>query len=198
LIEGIDILIASLSFPSIDAFDNYNYNIPNFIAMYSGYDLPESERYDQQKWREWFDENKFQINIQENMKNLNEYQILQDSISDFEQQEKIQPLEIFLSSHQDFIKARKDLAHILNSVAWVMVTALEGSEQYDIHNGLEYAKRCVELDPQLNYIDTLAEAYYQKGDYAQALKICNDVIADHPKEKMFLERKKLCEKKLGN
>ncbi len=197
-IEGIEILIKSLSFPSIDAFENYNYNIPNFISMYSGFNLPESERYDQQKWHEWFEKNKFHINIQENLKNLDEYKFLQDSIAQLEQHEKIQPLEIFLASHQDFIKARKDLAHILNSVAWGMITSPEGSEQYDLKNGLEYAKRCVELDPQLNYIDTLAEAYYRKGDYAQALKICNDVIADHPTNKMFLERKKLCEQKLRN
>ncbi|MCD6328815.1 MAG: HEAT repeat domain-containing protein, partial [Candidatus Cloacimonetes bacterium] len=197
-IEGIDILIKSLSFPSIDAFDNYNYNVPNFISMYSGFDLPESGRYDQQKWREWFDENKMQINIQENLKNLDEYHVLQDSIAQFEELEKIQPLEIFLVSHQNFIKAKKDLAQILNSVAWKMVTASEGSKKYNLQNGLEYAKRCVELDPQLNYIDTLAEAYYQNRDYMNALKICNDILEDHPKEMMFLKRKKLCEQKLGN
>ena len=196
-IEGIDILIKSLSFPSIDAFENYNYNVPNFISMYSGFDLPESKRYDQQKWREWFDENKFQINIQENLKNLDEYNALQDSIVQLEEQEKIQPFEIFLASHQNFIKARKDLAYILNSVAWEMVTAPEGSKKYDLQNGLEYAKRCVELDPQLNYIDTLAESYYLNGDYVNALKICDEIIEDNPNETMFLERKKLCEQKLG-
>jgi len=79
-----------------------------------------------------------------------------------------------------------------------MVTAPENSEKYNPKSGVEYAKRAVELDPQLNYIDTLAEAYYQNGDYANALKICNDIIEDNPKDKMFLERKELCEKKLQN
>ncbi|MDP8314817.1 MAG: HEAT repeat domain-containing protein [Candidatus Celaenobacter antarcticus] len=197
-IEGIDILIKSLSFPSIDAFENYNYNVPNFISMYSGFDLPESERYDQQKWREWFDKNKFQIDIQENLKNLDVYHVLQDSIDQFEQQEKIPFLEKFVASHSNFIKAKKDLAQILNRAAWDMVTAPETSEKYNPKSGVEYAKRAVELDPQLNYIDTLAEAYYQNGDYANALKICNDIIGDNPKDKMFLERKELCEKKLQN
>ncbi len=118
---------------------------------------------------------------------MDEYNALQDSIVQLEEQEKIQPFEIFLASHQNFIKARKDLAYILNSVAWEMVTAPEGSKKYDLQNGLEYAKRCVELDPQLNYIDTLAESYYLNGDYVNALKICDEIIEDNPNETMFLE-----------
>ncbi|MDP8226463.1 MAG: HEAT repeat domain-containing protein [Candidatus Celaenobacter polaris] len=192
-IEGIEILIESLSFPSIDAFENYNYNVPNFIAMYSGYDLPESERYDKTKWEEWFAVNKNSIDIQKNLENLHAYKALQDSLSDLSNKKKISKYEAFLSDHPDFLYGKKNLARILNSVAWDMVTALKESKRYDPVLGLKYAKRCVELDPQLNYIDTLAEAYYQNGDYDNALEICNNVLEIHPKNNMFLERKIRCE-----
>ncbi len=197
-IEGIEILIESLSFPSIDAFENYNYNVPNFIAMYSGYDLPESERYVQQKWREWFAANKNSIDIHKNLEVLHAYNALKDSLSDLSAEEKIPQYEAFLSVHPDFLQGKKDIAQILNRVAWDMVTVPKQDERYDPILGLEYAKRCVELDPQLNYIDTLAEAYYANGDYVKALEICNDILIENPNEKMFLERKKQCEQKLGN
>ena len=197
-IEGIEILIESLSFPSIDAFENYNYNVPNFIAMYSGYDMSESERYDKTKWEEWFSANKNSIDIQKNLEDLHAYKALQDSLSDLTDKKKIHKYEAFLSVHPDFLYVKKDLARILNSAAWDMVTAPKQNERYNPVLGLEYAKRCVELDPQLNYIDTLAEAYYVNGDYVKALEICNDILIENPNEKMFLERKKHCEQKLGN
>ena len=78
-----------------------------------------------------------------------------------------------------------------------MVTAPKQDERYNPIVGLEYAKRCVELDPQLNYINTLAEAYYVNGQYDQALEVCNKALKDHPDEKMFLERKKRYEKVVG-
>ena len=196
-IEGIEILIESLSFPSIDAFENYNYNVPNFIAMYSGYDLPEAERYDKKKWEEWFAANKDLIDIHKNLEDLHAYNALKDSLSDFTDKEKIPQYEAFLSVHPDFLQGKKNLARILNSTAWDMVTAPEQDERYDPILGLKYAKRCVELDPQLNYIDTLAEAYYANGDYVKALEICIKALKDHPGEKMFLERKKRCEKIIG-
>lgn len=196
-IEGIGILIESLSFPSIDAFENYNYNVPNFISMYSGHDLPEAERYDKKKWLEWFAANKYSIDIHKNLEELHAYKALQDSLSDLTDKEKIPQYEAFLSVHPDFFYGKKDLARILNRVAWDMVTAPKQDERYNPIVGLEYAKRCVELDPQLNYIDTLAEAYYVNGQYDQALEVCNKALKDHPDEKMFLERKKRCEKVVG-
>ncbi|MBN2016755.1 MAG: HEAT repeat domain-containing protein [Candidatus Cloacimonetes bacterium] len=192
-IEGIEILIESLSFPSIDAFENYNYNIPNFIAMYTGNDFSEQVRYDLHTWKDWFDKNKDSINIEVNIDIMEKYNLLIDSLSSFEQVSKIQPLDNFVNKYPHLMKAKKDLASILNNVAWDLVTAPTGTRRYDLEKGLEYALRCVELDPQLNYIDTLAEAYLQSGLYQQALDICNDVLKDHPENSMFIDRKSVCE-----
>ena len=195
-VEGIEVLINSLSFPSIDAFENYNRNVSNDIAMYAGFDLPDSERYNQQKWIEWFSIHKSSIDIKKNITTLDQYNALQDSIAQDNQEDKIIPLKQFIESYPDFYKAKKDLARILNSVAWSMVTTPAGAENYNPEKGLEYAQLCVELDPQMNYIDTLAEAQLVNGNIDEAKKICEKMLSDHPDEKMFLDRLRRCSEML--
>ncbi|HEX37585.1 MAG TPA: hypothetical protein ENG70_01805 [Candidatus Cloacimonetes bacterium] len=196
-VEGIEILIESLSFPSIDAFENYNYNIPNFIAMYAGFDLPDSERYDQQKWMDWFKVNKDSINILQNISNINDYNSVRDSITELNQDSKILLLQNFIKKHPKFLQAKKDLASILNNIAWNLITAPVGSENYDPIKGLEYARLCVELDPQIQYIDTLAEAEFVNGNVEESKRICEQALADKNNEKMFLERLEKCNRILN-
>ncbi len=191
-IEGIEMLIKSLSFPSIDAFENYNYNVPNVIAMYAGYDLPESERYDQQKWMDWFQSHKDSINIIKNLEIIEKYHSLQDSISELNDEDKLPYFIKFQQTYPDFMKVRKDLAALLNRIAWEKVTSPEGSQKYDPVKGLEFAKLCVQLDDQLNYIDTLAEAQLVNGNVLEAKRICEKVLSANSGDKMFLDRLSRC------
>jgi hypothetical protein len=80
--EGIQILIKTMSFPSIDAFYNYDRNVPNYVMAYTNHDLPDSVRYDQNQWQKWFNRNKKKIDIKTNADAFREYSILTDEFKD--------------------------------------------------------------------------------------------------------------------
>ena len=187
-IEGIEILIESLSFPSIDAFNNYDRNIPNDIAAYCGYDLPEEDRYDQEKWQEWFEENNAAIDITANAVAYDEFREIVARQYDVPKETLIAELESFMVRYPDHYRAPKFLAATLNSVAWNMVAVAPDIPSYNPEQGLKYALRAVELVEEINYIDTLAEAYFACGQLEIAEDICIEMLEKHPGNKLFLDR----------
>ena len=197
-IDGIDILIESLSFPSIDAFYNYARNVPNSIASYTGHDFVGDERYSQEKWREWFKENKDKIDLKKNVDSFRAYTKISKSLTDVSEIDAIEQLENFLKDYSDFKKAKIDLAGKLNSVAWNMVTAPDDSKDHNPEQGLIYALRAVELTEDPNYIDTLTEAYMANGQIDEAIKICQDMINQGKNVGMFTKRLARCEKILAD
>ena len=192
-VEGIGYLIESLSFPSIDAFYNYDYNIPNFISAYSGYDMPEPDRYDQEKWRSWFDVNKGAIDLGANIESFQAFEALNTEISDLEASEQFIRYEAFIEKHPSYPRSKQVYSKKLNQEAWQMVTAPKKSYNYNPATGLKYALRAVELNPVMDYYDTLAEAYLANGMIEDALRICQMMLAEHPGEKMFIDRIQRCE-----
>lgn len=187
-VEGIGLLIESLSFPSIDAFDNYGYNVPNFIAAYAGHDLPEGERYNQTQWRDWFAANKEQIDIEGNVAAYHAFEAVKDSVRGLSTAQQISAYEAFLAKYPKHQGARLDLARMLNSEAWTLVTAPSDTDAFDPETGLKYALRAVELNDHLNYVDTLAEAYLANRQYEKSRQLCEETLEKHPDEKMFLDR----------
>jgi hypothetical protein len=187
-VEGIEILIRSFSFPSIDAFYNYNYNVANFLAAYTGHDFPEKERYKEEVWLAWFEKNRDNIDLRTNVKAYRAFSALQEGLRALAPEAQIEKLEAFLKAHPGNRRAGKTLARILNQVAWDKVTAAKGTPAFDPKMGLGYAQRCVELDPHPNYVDTLAEAYLANGDVEKAAKICREMLKKKPGQKMFLDR----------
>jgi hypothetical protein len=187
-VDGIKVLIDSLDFPSIDAFFNYNVNVPNSIATYSGHNFSEAERYDQSLWVKWFDENRDKIDIKANADAFIAYRLLAFDISTLNEEEKIAQYEKFLIQYPNHTQVKNELAAILNSLAWNMVTATEDSKIYNPKQGLEYAKRCVELDPQVNNVDTLIEAYIRNGMIEDAKRECEKWLVKFPGDGMLLGR----------
>jgi HEAT repeat protein len=191
--RGIEMLIESLEFPSIDAFYNYDNNIPNAIAAYAGHDLPDADRYDRQKWQQWFRDNRGKIDLEQNVEAYRRFRALADSVRDATDEESILRFEGFLADYPASISAKKALSRTLNRVAWDMVTTPEGSDAYDPVKGLRYAKRAVELNPEMNYVDTLAEAYLANDRIDEAAELCRRMLEEHPGERMFIDRLRRCE-----
>ncbi len=188
MVEGIEILIRSLSFPSIDAFFNYDYNVPNFISIYSGFELTEDQRYEQDSWMKWFGENRERIDIKANVLAYRDYQVLLKEIRDLKPIEQIQKYEGFLAKHPGHRACRKPYGDLLNQVAWDMATAPKGSPGSDPSSALKYALRAVEMNPHPNIIDTLAQAYEAAEMIDKAIDVCREALKKHPGEKMFLDR----------
>lgn len=187
-VEGIGMLIESLTFPSIDAFYNYDYNVPNFISTYSGHDFPDPDRYDQQKWREWFAANKDKIDLKGNIAASRAYTALTESLRGASDSTMIVMMEAFLSAHPKHRNAASTLATQLNRIAWDMATAPKDNPRYNPTKAIEYSKRACELAPDPNYWDTYAEALFARGKYAESAKVCEEQLKRSPGNKMFVDR----------
>ncbi|MBM3331585.1 hypothetical protein FJY68_06995 [candidate division WOR-3 bacterium] len=194
-IEGIDLLIKSMSFPSIDAFYNYDRNVPNYISTYAGFDLPDSERYVQAKWQAWFDTHRDSINIKFNADAYKAWTTLSDSLRDLPDSAQIARYEAFLKHFPSYDRARKELAGKLNGIAWSLATAPKGSRGSSPKLALKHALRAVELSDDPNIWDTAIEAYLANGMKADALRACKEALARHPNEQMLKDRLAQLERK---
>ncbi|MBN2463999.1 HEAT repeat domain-containing protein [candidate division WOR-3 bacterium] len=205
-VDGIDLLIKSLSFPSIDAFYNYDRNVPNYISTFAGHDLPDSERYVQAKWQAWFDTHRDSINIKYNADAHKAWTNLTDSLRDVPDTAQIPRYEAFLKRFPTYERAKKELAGKLNGIAWNLATTRDMTEFRHAQSGdspqeredarysprfaraLKYALRAVELSDDPNIWDTLVEAYLVNGRKAEALRVCREALAKHPGEQVLRNR----------
>jgi hypothetical protein len=194
-VEGIDLLIKSMSFPSIDAFYNYDLNVPNYISTFAGFDLPDSERYVQAKWQAWFDTHRDSINIKFNADAYKAWTNLADSLRDVSDTAQVARYEAFLVRFPGYKRAKAELAGKLNGIAWNLATAPKGSKGSNPKLALKHALRAVELTDDANIWDTVIEAYLANGMKADALRVCREEIAKHPNEQILKDRLAQLEKR---
>jgi hypothetical protein len=191
-VEGIDLLIKSMSFPSIDAFYNYDRNVPNYVSTFSGFDLPDSERYVQAKWQAWFDTHRDSVNIKFNADAYKAWTNLSDSLRDLPDSAQVARYEAFLVRFPTYERAEKELAGKLNGIAWNLATGQETQGRGDAGTrrkfALKYALRAVELSDDANIWDTVIEAYLANGKKADALRVCKEAMARHPNEQVLKDR----------
>ncbi len=187
-VDGIGVLIESLTFPSIDAFVNYGVNVPNAVSAFAGVDMPEDQRYDQQKWRDWFRANREKIDIHTNADAYVAYMDLLMATRFSEEPEKIERYEEFVARYPNYPVATKALAQTLNAAAWRMVTAPDGSADRDLSRGLQLAKRSVELIPDPDAVDTLAEAFLANDQPDKAADVCRAALVRSPQHAGLREK----------
>jgi hypothetical protein len=195
--EGIGVLIESLTFPSIDAFWNYGRNVPNSIAAYCGTDLPGNDRYEQEKWREWFNKNRGKIDVRANVAEYVEFNDVLAACQNAPLDERVRMMDALYSKYPKSERIRKTLADMLNGAGYTMVTAPKGSPSHDPGQGLKYAMRAAELDPTPEIMDTLAEAYIANGRIGDAVKLCREMLKTRPTDGNFLEKLERCKKTDG-
>jgi tetratricopeptide (TPR) repeat protein len=193
-VEGLELLIKSLSFPSIDAFYNYDRNVPNYISTFAGFDVPDSERYVQTKWQAWFDAHRDSINIKANADAFRAYTAMTDSVRGEPDSVQVKQYEAFLVRFPNHNRARAELAGKFNSLAWTMATAAKGTPVYNPALGIKCAQRAVELAPDANNYDTLIEALLAAGRKEDALRTTQDALRKHPNEQMLKDRLRALQK----
>jgi hypothetical protein len=187
-VDGIDLLIKSMSFPSIDAFYNYDRNVPNYVSTFAGFDLPDSERYVQSKWQAWFDTHRDSINIKFNADAYKAWTNLSDSLRDVPDTAQVARYEAFLLRFPSYERAKKELAGKLNGIAWNLATGSKGTNGRNAKLALKYALRAVELSDEVNIWDTVIEAYLANGKKAEAVRACKEALAKHPDEQVLKDR----------
>jgi tetratricopeptide (TPR) repeat protein len=86
-------------------------------------------------------------------------------------------------------------ASVLNNLAWLYATG--PSPFRNPQDALNLALKAVALSPAPDILDTLAEAYYINGRYADALSTIEEAISeDGPQQSYFLKQKGKFEKAL--
>jgi len=77
--------------------------------------------------------------------------------------------------YEQIVQWNPQQAVALNNLAWMMLTA----SNPDLRNksrALVLARKAVTIDPEPQYLDTLAEACFQNGLIEEALKIIQEAI----------------------
>ncbi len=186
--DGLDLLVASLHFPSIDAFENYDRNVPNTIAAFAGFDLPEAERYVQANWERALARRGDSIDILANAAAYRAYLKLNNALRDKPDSAQVRLYEEFLAVYPNHPRARREFAGKLNGLAWTMVTAPAGSPARNVALGLQYATRAVELSADANTWDTLIEVLIQSDRLAEAKAESEKALVAFPGNTMLKGR----------
>ncbi len=66
-------------------------------------------------------------------------------------------------------------AGALNNLAWLLVTGKD-TDPGELHRALNLARRAVELKPEPEFMDTLAEAYFVNGNREEAVRVIKEAI----------------------
>jgi tetratricopeptide (TPR) repeat protein len=84
---------------------------------------------------------------------------------------------------------------VLNNLAWLYATG--PSSLRNPHDALDMALKAAAVSPEPFILDTLAEAYYINGLYADAVSTINEALSvDGPQRNYFLKQKEKFEKAL--
>ncbi len=106
---------------------------------------------------------------------------LQTSLGDLCADQKLYPEAI--AHYQAALRINPKLAEAQNNLAWLLATA--DDQRYRNPSGaLQHAQQAVKLSgwKQAEFVDTLAEALFQNGQYAQAVKVEQKALALDPRE----------------
>ena len=100
--------------------------------------------------------------------------------------------------YEKIISERPNNSLVLNNLAWIFLTAKD-KKLRNIKRGLELALRSVEISPNIDNLDTLAEGYFQSGDIKKALKIIRKAVneVNYPIPRQPYLRKQLLRFKSG-
>ncbi|UCD57191.1 MAG: tetratricopeptide repeat protein [Candidatus Hydrogenedentota bacterium] len=74
-----------------------------------------------------------------------------------------------------------------NEIAWILATS-KHPEIFAPEEAIRHANTAIELEPHPWYIDTLAEAYYAKGEYDLAIAIIKEAMAKKPDDMQYYQK----------
>jgi Zn-dependent protease with chaperone function len=89
-----------------------------------------------------------------------------------------------ISLYHELLTIEPQNYQVLNNLAWVYLTAENDTTVRNIEQGFRYAQKAYELKKEDYILDTLAEAYYLKGDFRNAIEL------EHEAKKTALKDKK--------
>ncbi len=190
---GLIPMIDYLNYWALDtSSENYGSNIGATLMEYTNVDFSR----DHGKWTAWAEEHGESFDLDANKQARSEWLEAVKAKRRGDENDAINAYEQALIKNPNYLKAKTDYAAMLNGKAWGMVTS--PSADGDIAAGLELARRCVELDPNPMYRDTLAEALFQNGLIKEAAEIQIAVVEAEPDVAEYRMRLEKIRKVLGD
>ena len=184
--DGVKLLIDYLGYRALDtSSDNYGSNMGAVLLEITNMDF----KRDQTAWLEWFAARGDTFSIGANLKARKAYYEAKNHRSDGNSELAEASYKTALTSNPEYLAARRDYALWLNQRAWNMVTGPDTNRDPD--QALTWAEQAVELDEQPDYLDTLAEVWFQKGNRSAAIKFQSKAVKaapDNAELKQRLER----------
>ena len=101
--------------------------------------------------------------------------------------------------YEKIIAMRPEDDLVLNNLAWLYLTA-QDRQLRNLERAMKLAQKSVDLLPNIDNLDTLAEAYFQSGDTKQALEVIRKAASevDYPPKRHSYLRKQLLRFRKGD
>jgi cytochrome c-type biogenesis protein CcmH/NrfG len=94
-----------------------------------------------------------------------------------------------VKEYQAALRLAPDNAEIMNNLAWLYAT-VQDAQWKNPPEALKLSRMAAELDPKPHILDTLAESYFQNGDFRSALVVINMAIAQNPPDRAYYEQQR--------
>ncbi|MBN2057169.1 HEAT repeat domain-containing protein [bacterium] len=184
--RGLGPMIDYLQFRALDtSSDNYGSNLGAVLMEYTNEDFGR----DYEAWRKWYDAHADTFDLAANLAARTHYLEAAQLQSTGDSEGAVLLFEDALAANPNYRKAAVQYASLLNNLAWGLVTDPHGGN--DTEKGLVYAERCVQLDDQAMYLDTLAEAYWRNGRDEDAIITQQRVVEIEPENVEYRTRLQL-------
>ena len=186
-------MIEYLNYRALDtSSDNYGSNLGAVLMEYTNQDFGR----DYVKWMDWYKAEGETFDLENNLKSRENYLSAVRALRKNETQEALDRFEQALKDNPGYRKVLTEYASLLNTLAWQKVTSPQ--THADLAEGLKLARRCVELDPQAMYIDTLAEACYQNGLVEEAIEHQKKAVELEPETEEYQSRLEMLLRRSAN
>ena len=186
---GLPVLIDSLRFPSIDTRAYYDHDLVKDIAYFSGTDFPEEKRYDYKTWKDWWDQNSRNIDVEENLAIREK---IETAFEKIDETDGLLILDRLLEQYPDNTVVKLRVIRFCND--WMTYRLLSGESIGPdiIERCLRLQKKIVEIEPENpKAISKLAGFYARLGrfdDAAAAMKMATRLDPDNKQYRQSLRQ----------
>jgi tetratricopeptide (TPR) repeat protein len=176
--EGVTRLIETLQFPSINTFRFYGHEIQAELAYYCGVDFPENTRYRYQTWKNWWDANRQDVDLEKNLQIMTE---IEKAFALSNENEGVKLFDSLLQRYPNHLIIRNRYKRFL--IEWIDFRLLtkETVDEAVYRRCIRLQKKLIRLfpeEPSLRMV--LAEFYTVIKEYEKAVSTIKGALKLEP------------------
>ena len=184
---GIPAMIETLQFPSIDTRQHYDHELAKELAYYCGIDFPEAIRYEYDTWKNWWDQNKEKVDLEQNL------EIRRRIEAAFEKSDESEGIVIFENLRSRFpqneVIRNRYVRYCSDWITFGLLTQKNVDRQV-LRRCLRLQKILTQLQPdEARYWVSLAYFQYRLGNYRLALAGMESALQLDPDNESYLKKR---------